>query len=240
MGPRDQRNHQQNDDWRDADRQQMGQYAAPYRQYGDQRDDGSRQTRDWGSQRGGSDLSRHDPAQSGYGRASAPDVHGAPSGGYQRDWRADAGYNQPGYMRDAQRDDRRGGYDEGRDWNRGRDEQRHGGGEERYQGGSGGYQSNSGPYAGSQTYGGYGDQLGYGSYQGGGQRHGQHHDHDYQQWREQQLRNLDDDYHSWRGERYQKFSEEFDSWRKKRQSAELNNDLPGSAGGDIGKNSGTK
>lgn len=33
----------------------------------------------------------------------------------------------------------------------------------RYQGGTGGYRSNAGLHAGSQTYGGDGDQLGYGS-----------------------------------------------------------------------------
>ena len=257
MAQRDQRHHQQ-DAWHENNRNQMGQYADQQRQYGGERhDEGRHDARNWGARQEGSDLHRHDPAQASYGRASAPDVHGGPSGGYQRDWQADPGYNRPGYMRNpgyqgyGSRDERRGGeyggygggdagyrnqsyrqgdrgYDEGRDWNRayGSDEDRYG--HERFQGGSGGYRSNTGPYAGSQTYGGYGDQLGYGSYQGGRQQQ-HHHDPDYQQWREQQLRNLDEDYQSWRGERYKKFSDEFDSWRKNRQGGELKNDLPGSA-----------
>ncbi|KQP44186.1 hypothetical protein [Pseudorhodoferax sp. Leaf274] len=283
MANRDQRHRQQDawhDDNRSDNRSQMGQYADPQRQFGSERDQDSRHdARHWGARHEGSDLHRHDPAQASYGRAGAPDVHGGPSGGYQRDWRADPGYNQPGYMRNpshqgygsrdergageyggyrgdggygshGQRDDgyrnqsyRDGGYDPGRDWNRGYrgddERQGHAPSHERFQGGAGGYRSNTGPYAGSQTYGGYGDQLGYGSYQGGRE---QHHDPDYQQWREQQLRSLDDDYHSWRGERYKKFSEEFDSWRKNRQGAEQKNDLPGSAGnaGNTGKASGTK
>jgi len=271
MANRNQR-HPQQDQWRDNDRNQMGHYADQQRQYGGQRyQDSSHDARNWGARHEGSDLHRHDPAQASYGRASAPDVHGGPSGGYQRDWQADPGYNQPGYMRNpshqgyGSRDERQsGGYgsygggdqdyrnqsyrqgdrgdDEGRDWNRygganGSDEDRHG--HERFQGGGGGYRSNSGPYAGSQTYGGYGDQLGYGSYQGGG-RQQQHHDPDYQQWREQQLRNLDEDYQSWRGERYKKFSDEFDSWRKNRQGAEQKNDLPGSTGSNTSNNPGTK
>lgn len=223
--------HSRRDEWRDQDRHQMGQYADSQRQYGGQRYLGheppDRDARNWGSQREQEDFARRDPVQASYGRASAPDLHGRPSGGYQRDWRADSGYNEPGYAQDpgyqgyqgyqgqqgyGGRDARdswrsQGGYNEGRDWDRG--------GHGRFQGGSGGYRSNAGPYAGSQTYGGYGDQLGYGSYQ---DRSQQHHDPDYQQWREQQLRNLDDEYQSWRGERYKKFSDEFDSWRKNRQS----------------------
>lgn len=45
-----------------------------------------------------------------------------------------------------------------------------------------------------------------------------HHDPDYQQWREEQMRMLDDDYQSWRQERYQKFSDDFNSWRSSRTS----------------------
>jgi hypothetical protein len=45
---------------------------------------------------------------------------------------------------------------------------------------------------------------------------GQHHDPDYQQWRNEQLRNLDEDYESWRGERYKKFSDDFNTWRSNR------------------------
>lgn len=258
MAYRDQR-HPQQDAWHEPNHRQMGQYADHQRQHGggDHHDD-RHDARNWGAQHEGGELRRHDPAQVSYGRAGAPDVHGAPSGGYRRDWQADPGYNEPGYMRNpgwqgyGSRDERRGGYeqpgyrnqglrhgaagyDEGRDWSRGygSDEGHHG--HERFQGGAGGYRSNAGPYAGSQTYGGYGDQLGYGS-RPEGRHEGQHHDPDYQQWREQQLRNLDDDYQSWRGERYKKFSDEFDNWRKNRQGAEQKNDLPGSAG----KNAGTK
>lgn len=280
MAQRDYRNHQQQDAWREPNQhRQMGQYADDQRQYGGQyADDNSHDARNWGARNHGSDLSRHDPAQASYGRAGAPEVRGAPSGGYQRDWQADPGYNEPGYMRNpsyqgyGSRDERsgpgyggydrpgyrnralqrdswrsHGGYDEGRDWERQRGyggEGSYAYGQDRYQGGSGGYRSNSGPYAGSQTYGGYGDQLGYGSYQGNGHQGQQHVDPDYQQWREQQLRNLDDDYQSWRGERYKKFSDEFDTWRKNRQGAEQKNDLPGSAGSagstsnNTGKNTG--
>lgn len=259
MAHRNERSRQQ-DEWRQSDRNQMGQYADPQRQYGSHDD-----TRDWGRPRNGDDLHRHDPAQASYGRAGAPDVRGAPSGGYQRDWQADPGYNRPGYTRyegyqghggrdgrhtggygqDGMREepayryqhDRQGGYDAGRGWGgayAGDGEHER---QARYQGGAGGYRSNAGPYAGSQTYGGYGDQLGYGSYEDGRQHH---HDPDYQQWREQQLRNLDQDYHSWRGERYKKFSEEFDTWRKNRQgTSEQQADRPG-AQADPGKNTGTK
>lgn len=188
----------------------------------------------------GDELARHDPAQRSYGRAGAPDVHGAPSGGYRPDTQADPGYNTPGYMRHV-RDPWRGGdagaYTPHRDSWRG-SQGWHGGqaqasqahwqderwrdldhSQQRYQGGAGGPDSNRNPYAGSQTYGGYGDQLGYGSYDEEQRQRGQHHDPDYLRWREQQMRALDADYQSWRGERYKKFSEEFDSWRKSREGA---------------------
>ena len=99
MANRNQR-HPQQDQWHQNDRHQMGQYADQQRQYGAQDDQDSRHdARNWGARREGSDLHRHDPTQASYGRASAPDVHGGPSGGYQRDWQADPGYNRPGYMR---------------------------------------------------------------------------------------------------------------------------------------------
>jgi len=46
--------------------------------------------------------------------------------------------------------------------------------------------------------------------------HGRHYDPDYEQWRNEQLRNLDNDYESWRGERYKKFSDDFNTWRSNR------------------------
>lgn len=49
-------------------------------------------------------------------------------------------------------------------------------------------------------------------------RHGQHFDHDYHQWRNQQIEALDNDYDEWRKERYQKFSTEFDTWRNSRST----------------------
>ncbi|HVR54432.1 MAG TPA: hypothetical protein VMS38_32220 [Pseudorhodoferax sp.] len=182
------------------------------------------------------DFARHDPAQRSYGRAGAPDVHGAPSGGYRRDTDADPGYNTPGYMRPAGHAWR--GWDAREDagpsplhrdswrgqpgWQGGRAQQpqryQEDRSQERYQGGSGGPYSNRNTYAGTQTYGGHGDQLGYGSLDEDGGQH-THHDPDYLRWREQQLRALDADYQSWRGERYKKFSEEFDSWRKNRAGA---------------------
>lgn len=44
-----------------------------------------------------------------------------------------------------------------------------------------------------------------------------HHDPDYQQWREEQIRALDEDYKAWRDERYSNFSNEFGEWRKNRK-----------------------
>ena len=41
-------------------------------------------------------------------------------------------------------------------------------------------------------------------------------DPDYQQWRNEQMRNLDNDYESWRADRYKKFSDEFNTWRSNR------------------------
>lgn len=43
-----------------------------------------------------------------------------------------------------------------------------------------------------------------------------HHDPDYQQWRQEQMRLLDEDYQSWRQERYQKFADDFNTWRSSR------------------------
>lgn len=96
---------------------------------------------------------------------------------------------------------------------------------------SGGAVSGSGygTYGGGPQYGGYGAERGDDRYgrQGYGQsgwqqdhEGGQQHrfDPDYQQWREEQIRNLDDDYRTYRQERYRKFSDEFDSWRRNRQS----------------------
>lgn len=76
---------------------------------------------------------------------------------------------------------------------------------------------------GGRQYGGresYGERSGYGGY-GQGASQGHHHDPDYQQWRNEQLRNLDDDYNSWRGERYKKFSDDFNSWRNNRSQANV-------------------
>lgn len=89
--------------------------------------------------------------------------------------------------------------------------------------------SGYGTYGGGSQYGSYGIERGDDRYgrQGYGQsgwqqdhERGQQHrfDPDYQQWREEQIRNLDDDYRTYRQERYRKFSEEFDAWRKKRES----------------------
>jgi len=53
-----------------------------------------------------------------------------------------------------------------------------------------------------------------------GNRHDQHVDPEYRQWREEQIRNLDRDYEEWRRERYHKFSCDFDSWRRARPQGE--------------------
>lgn len=49
-----------------------------------------------------------------------------------------------------------------------------------------------------------------------GRSQGTRYDPDYEQWRNEQLRNLDNDYESWRGERYKKFSDDFNTWRSNR------------------------
>lgn len=107
---------------------------------------------------------------------------------------------------------------------------------------------------GRQGYGRYGGpQYGgsqYGSSQSDPER-GQHHrfDPDYQQWREEQIRNLDNDYHSYRQERYRKFSDEFGTWRKNRESAggasgtsqdTSSKDLSGSSRDTLGTSKGNK
>lgn len=105
-----------------------------------------------------------------------------------------------------------------------------------------------GPRSGSSYTGGAAYGSGYGTYGGGSQfgnergddrygrqgygqsgwqqdhERGQHHRFDphYQQWREEQIRNLDDDYRTYRQERYRKFSDEFDAWRKNRRTGPLN------------------
>lgn len=43
------------------------------------------------------------------------------------------------------------------------------------------------------------------------------HDVDYQQWRDEQLRQLDHDYLTWRQVRYRKFADEFSAWRSSQQ-----------------------
>lgn len=50
-----------------------------------------------------------------------------------------------------------------------------------------------------------------------GQPHTLFDDHDYQQWRQEQLRKLDSEYLAWRQERYRKFADDFDAWRSRRE-----------------------
>ncbi|MFT3717624.1 hypothetical protein [Pseudorhodoferax sp.] len=141
--------------------QQMEQYANSPRQYGDRHrhpQDGD-DARDGGARSGRGGFSRHDPVQSGYGRAGAPDVYGQPSGGYPRapwhghhggydHWRGDR--HGPGYAGQDYRGAPPG--DDGHDWQRDRSKGS-------FQGGSGGYRPDTGPHAGSQTHGRHGDQL---------------------------------------------------------------------------------
>jgi len=63
-----------------------------------------------------------------------------------------------------------------------------------------------------------------------------HHDYDYQQWRDEQIRNLDNDYCSWRQDRYKKFADEFNSWRASRSGGQGQNTgiAPGTTGGGLG------
>lgn len=62
----------------------------------------------------------------------------------------------------------------------------------------------------------YGERAGQYRHPSGQQANPSHPDHDYHQWRNEQLRNLDQDYGDWRRERYGKFSEEFSNWRTQR------------------------
>jgi len=64
----------------------------------------------------------------------------------------------------------------------------------------------------------YGNAEGSQRYASQGQQPRGHHDPDYQQWRDEQLRMLDADYESWRKDRYQKFSNDFSQWRSSRTS----------------------
>ena len=57
-----------------------------------------------------------------------------------------------------------------------------------------------------------------------------HHDPDYHQWREEQMRLLDEDYRAWRKERYQKFSEDFNAWRAARNTQPSPSGVSGSPG----------
>lgn len=70
----------------------------------------------------------------------------------------------------------------------------------------------------------------------GGQQSRQHHDPDYLNWRDEQIRNLDSDYDSWRQERYSKFSDDFNKWRSERatQSSQANKQDAGKGTGNTG------
>lgn len=127
-----------------------------------------------------------------------------------------------------------------------------GDGQQGYGGQQGGYGGGFGgapqPFAGGQDAGGdrgHGAQLAH-DRGGHGQSHGfggpgmpqHHHDHDYHQWREEQLRNLDNDYHSWRQERYKKFSDEFNQWRSSRGVGRQSGNEHSSTGGNFGPTGG--
>lgn len=221
--------HHQGDPYADNQRQHGG--ARP-----DERDDN----------RYRSDLRHNDPAQASYGRFGAPDVHHQPSGGYLNHGRQarshDDSYGYGGYGSQGFSPGRSDDRDQNRSQHAGSDDGRHGGDFERdrgrFQGGSGGYASNTGVYASTERYGGPADQLGYGSGQGGGRQQG-HYDPDYQQWREEQMRNLDKDYHAWRGERYKKFSDEFGAWRSSRPAGDEKGSATGSSSGVSSTPSGT-
>ena len=87
--------------------------------------------------------------------------------------------------------------------------------------GSQGWQQHADRFQRTSTPGGYNQSLGgndQGGYQGNfGHSGGQHHDPDYHQWRNEQIRGLDNDYKAWREERYSNFSNEFGEWRKGRK-----------------------
>ncbi|MBV7428261.1 MULTISPECIES: hypothetical protein [unclassified Acidovorax] len=65
-----------------------------------------------------------------------------------------------------------------------------------------------------------------------------HHDPDYQQWRQEQLRLLDEDYQSWRKERYEKFSDDFNTWRTSRNQQSPSKSQAGATGSSSTSNPG--
>jgi hypothetical protein len=133
------------------------------------------------------------------------------------------------------------------------------GGMERFEGGAGPSQGHRGGHAGPRRPlhdsdhhephgfgGGHGQHSGVYGYESPQQQnqHGQPmFDPEYQQWREQQMRELDTDYSHWRRERYEKFSQEFNEWREARRRNQQRA-ADGGPGGDanastsIGENSG--
>ena len=80
-----------------------------------------------------------------------------------------------------------------------------------------------GSYGNDYDRGGYGNARALGN-QSGGLGGQSHHDADYHNWRQEQVRNLDRDYDDWRQERFQKFSNEFNTWRTGRTRNENQND----------------
>lgn len=104
-----------------------------------------------------------------------------------------------------------------------------------------------GPYASQGGYGteAYGRGSPYGQGSQGQSVYGQvghqvppavfQHDHDYHQWREEQMRNLDKEYETWRQDRYRKFADEFNTWRASRQSGRPDS----STGGNFGSSDAT-
>lgn len=158
----------------------------------------------------------------GYGSNAGP--HASPGGG-SGDWGDDEGLGEGEY---SER-----GY-----------QGRQGGSDAYSRSGRGAYGGRPGGFAGGGGYGGsYGDDpRNWGARDDGGSarrgfasgsRDHSHHDPDYQQWRDEQMRSLDEDYRSWREERYRKFSDEFDAWRKNRPS-------PSEGGSDEASGSGKK
>lgn len=234
---------------------QMDQFADGNRQHGAQYDDRGERGRGYGYQpehgdRGRNEGMRHaDSTQSGYGRYGAPDVHGQPTGGYERpvyeEARTSYGQYERGGREEGWRDQDRfsrdypGGYGQSRQGGYDKWDGRYGDDSPRDRGQYAGH-----PYLGSRTYGGYGDVQGYGRDHGdtSGRRHDSHSDPDYRQWRQRQIQQLDEEYDAWRGERYKKFSEEFDDWRKNRSAADKVSSKPstGSPGSGTGQGSGTK
>lgn len=194
-------------DWggRDGDYgSQMGSYGGNHADRGD-RDRGYRSGGAWGNQRdvgpGGYDTDRFEGEYRAGGR----------QGGGGREFASSSGHGSVEYRQDAI-----GGYDP--QFSRNDVGAPQGGYGGAGLGAPGGYGGNPERYGqrDDRRPGGQEHPSASGRRYGLGSEQAHPHDHDYAQWRDEQIRNLDRDYDAWRQERYGKFSTEFDTWRNSR------------------------